>query len=85
MNINKLLDKDFAKDVSLDGYTDEILLNEVDGMTDILYEKQGSYLQAKEDDAKALLIEGDSVEKVMRVTKLPKEKVLKLQAELAKV
>ena len=83
--LQMLLDKDFAKDVSLDGYTDEILLNEVDGMTDILYEKQGSYLQAKEDDAKALLIEGDSVEKVMRVTKLPKEKVLKLQAELAKV
>ena len=83
--LQMLLDKDFAKDVSLDGYTDEILLNEVDGMTDILYEKQGSYLQAKEDDAKALLIEGDSVEKVMRVTKLSKEKVLKLQAELAKV
>ena len=83
--LQMLLDKDFAKDVSLDGYTDEILLNEVDGMTDILYEKQGSYLQAKEDDAKALLIEGDSVEKVMRVTKLPKEKVLKLQAELANV
>ena len=53
-------------------------------MTDLRYEKQGSYLQAKEDDAKALLIEGDSVEKVVRVTKLPKEKVLKLQAELAK-
>ena len=42
-------DKDFAKDVSLKGYTDEILLNEVDGMTDLLYEKQGSYLQGKEE------------------------------------
>ena len=40
---------DFAKDVSLKGYTDEILLNEVDGMTDLLYEKQGSYLQGKEE------------------------------------
>ena len=42
--LKKLLDKDFAKDVSLVGYTDETLLNEVDGMTNILYEKQGSYL-----------------------------------------
>ena len=47
--LQKLLDKDFAKDVSLKGYTDEILLNEVDGMTDLLYEKQGSYLQGKEE------------------------------------
>lgn len=44
-----LLDKDFAKDVSLTGYMDETLLNEVDGMTDLLYEKQGSYLQGKGD------------------------------------
>ena len=40
--LKKLLDKDFAKDVSLKGYTDETLLNEVDGMTDMLYEKQAS-------------------------------------------
>ena len=58
--LKKLLDKDFAKDVSLKGYTDETLLNEVDGMTDMLYEKQGSYLQAKIDDAQAMLAEGDS-------------------------
>ena len=38
--LKRLLDKDFAKDVSLVGYTDETLLNEVDGMTNILYEKQ---------------------------------------------
>lgn len=50
--LKKLLDKDFAKDVSLKGYTDETLLNEVDGMTDMLYEKQGSYLQGKEDSRK---------------------------------
>ena len=48
----KFLDSDFAKDVSMVGYTDEILLNEVDGMTDILYEKQGSFLDGQ--DAKAL-------------------------------
>jgi hypothetical protein len=50
--LQRLLDKEFAKDVSLKGYTDETLLNEIDGMTDILYEKQGSYLQGKADDRK---------------------------------
>ena len=57
-----MLDKDFAKDVSLKRYTDETLLNEVDGMTNILYEKQGSYLQGREDkaleDAKILINAG---------------------------
>lgn len=60
--LKRLLDKEFAKDVSLKGYTDEILLNEVDGMTDMLYEKQGSYLQGKEDrgleDARILINAG---------------------------
>ncbi|WP_234979930.1 hypothetical protein [Fibrobacter sp. UWEL] len=46
---SKLLDSDFAKDVSFMGYTDELLLLEVDNMTDMLYEKQGSYLQGKAD------------------------------------
>lgn len=38
----------------LKGYTDETLLNEVDGMTDMLYEKQGSYLQGGEDKAREI-------------------------------
>ena len=80
--LKRLLDKDFAKDVSLKGYTDETLLNEVDGMTDMLYEKQGSYLQAKIDDAQAMLAEGDSVEKISRITKLSEREVLKLKKEL---
>ncbi len=82
--LKKLLDKDFAKDVSLKGYTDEIFLNEVDGMMDILYEKQGSYLQAKEDDAKVMLSRNYSVSEIVAITKLSEEKVLKLQAELAR-
>lgn len=82
--LKKLLDKDFAKDVSLKGYTDETLLNEVDGMTDILYEKQGSYLQAKVDVATAMLAEGLPVEMISRVTKLPEREVLKLKKELEK-
>lgn len=52
--LKRLLDKEFAKDVSLKGYTDETLLNEVDGMTDMLYEKQGSYLQGGEDKAREI-------------------------------
>lgn len=82
--LKKLLDKDFAKDVSLKGYTDETLLNEVDGMTDLLYERQGAYLEAKEDVAKAMLAEGDSVEKISRITKLSEREVLKLKKELEK-
>ena len=86
--LKKLLDKDFMKDVSLVGYTDEILLNEVDGMTNIIYEKQGSYLQGGKDKANeialAMLAEGDSVDKIVRVTKLPKQEVVKLKQQDAK-
>ena len=82
--LKKLLDKDFAKDVSLEGYTDEIFLNEVDGMMDVLYEKQGSYLQAKEDDALAMLARNYSIDDIVAITKLPKEKVLKLRAQASK-
>ena len=49
--LKRFLDKDFANDVSFKRFTDETLLNEVDGMTDMLYEKQGSYLQGKQDQA----------------------------------
>ena len=56
--LKKLLDKDFAHDVSFKEFTDEILLNEVDGMTDMLYEKQGSYLQGQEDLVKTLIDAG---------------------------
>ena len=82
--LKKLLDKDFAKDVSLEGYTDEIFLNEVDGMMDVLYEKQGSYLQAKEDDALAMLARNYSIDDIVAITKLPKEKVLKLREQATK-
>ena len=55
-------------------------------MTDMLYEKQGSYLQGKDDErnevARAMLGEGDSVEKVMRISKLSEEDVLVIKAKL---
>ena len=57
-------------------------MNEVDGMTDMLYEKQGSYLQAEIDDAQAMLAEGLSVEMISRITKLSERDVLKLKKEL---
>ena len=53
-------------------------------MTDLLYEKQGSYLQAKVDVAIAMLAEGLSVEMISRVTKLPESSILKLKTQLEK-
>ena len=53
-------------------------------MTDLLYEKQGSYLQAKVDDTIAMLAEGLSVEMISRVTKLPESSILKLKTQLEK-
>ena len=57
-------------------------------MTDMLYEKQGSYLQGKDDErnevARAMLGEGDSVEKIARVTKLSENRIRELQAGLAR-
>ncbi len=56
-------------------------------MMDILYEKQGSYLQGKKDErdeiAVAMLAEDVSIEKIARITKLSENDVRKLQAELA--
>lgn len=56
-------------------------------MIDMLYEKQGSYLQGKDDErneiAIAMLAEGDSVEKIARVTKLSENRIRELQAEIA--
>ena len=57
-------------------------------MTDMLYEKQGSYLQGGEDKAVeialAMLSDNEPIDKVIRYSKLPKEKVLKLKAQATK-
>ena len=57
-------------------------------MIDLLYEKQGSYLQGREEErienAKGMLAENLSIEVIERVTKLPKEQIMKLQAKLAR-
>ena len=84
--LKRLLDKEFAKDVSLKGYTDETLLNEVDGMTDMLYEKQGSYLQGKDDERKELaeimLSENEPMEKIMKYSRLTEKRILEIKAGL---
>lgn len=60
------------------------LLNEIDGMIDLLYERQGAYLEAQVDVATAMLAEGLSVEMISRVTKLPESTILKLKTQLEK-
>lgn len=73
----RLLDKDFAKGVSLTGYTDGTLLNEVDGMTNLLYEKQGSKLEGKIEAAKILFKAGMlTVEDAIALLHISKEEVL---------
>ena len=79
--LKRLLDKDFAKDVSLNGYTDETLLNEVGGMTNLLYEKQGSrlegILEGKIETAKILFKAGKlTVEDAVALLHISKEEVL---------
>ena len=79
--LKSLLDKDFIKDVSLTGYTDEILLNEVDGMTDLLYERQGAYAQGHDDahkeDAQLMVDAGIlTPEKAAELFKVPKKEIL---------
>ena len=63
------------------GYTDETLLNEVDGMTDLLYEKQGSYLQGKGDgilESAQLMVDSGILtpEKAAELFKVRKEDLL---------
>jgi hypothetical protein len=57
-------------------------------MTDMLYEKQGSYLQGGEDKAieiaLAMLVDNEPIDKVVKYSKLSKEKVLKLKAQTSK-
>jgi predicted transposase/invertase (TIGR01784 family) len=79
--LKSLLDKDFIKDVSLTGYTDEILLNEVDGMTDLLYERQGAYAQGHDDACKEhaqLMVDAGILtpEKAAELFKVPKKEIL---------
>ncbi|WP_290947113.1 PD-(D/E)XK nuclease family transposase [Fibrobacter sp.] len=88
--LKNLLDKDFIKDVSLTGYTDETLLNEVDGMTNLLYEKQGSYLQGKGDgilESAQLMVDAGilTAEKAAELFKIRKEDLLSKKSKTAEI
>ena len=73
----------FRKDVSLEKIEDELLLREVDKMTDIKYEKESSFLDGMDakarEMAKAMLAEGDSVKKVARISQLSEAEVAALK------
>ena len=73
----------FIKDVSLEKIEDELLLRVVDEMTDIKYEKESSFLDGMDakarEMAKAMLAEGDSVEKVARISQLSEAEVVALK------
>ena len=81
-----LLDWEFMKDVSLKSYVGEILLEEDDGMIDLLYEKQGSYLQGKAEGsdsknrelAKGFCEDGFPLEVISRRTGLTVDEILAL-------
>ena len=69
------------KDVSLKGYSDELLLNEVDEMTNIAYEKESSYLEGKDDGIKQGIEQGVSntkreMAKAMLADNLPIERIV---------
>ena len=57
-------------------------------MTDLLYEKQGSYLQGKDDERKeiaiAMLSENIPLETIIHITKLSKEAILELKVQDSK-
>ena len=68
-------------------FTEEFLVSEAMKMSDREYElyveKKHTRAEERLSIAKAMLAEGDSVEKVARIVKLPEADVLAIQAKLA--
>lgn len=72
----------FLKDVSLEKIEDELLLREVDDMTDIKYEKESSYLDGVRDTAKRLIANGKlSDEEIAECSGLSIEDVVVLRSQ----
>lgn len=72
----------FVKDVSLEKIEDELLLREVDDMTDIKYEKESSYLDGVRDTAKRLIANGKlSDEEIAECSGLSIEDVVVLRSQ----
>ena len=71
-----------VKDVSLEKIEDELLLREVDDMTDIKYEKESSYLDGVRDTAKRLIANGKlSDEEIAECSGLSIEDVVVLRSQ----
>jgi predicted transposase YdaD len=70
--LQRKLDKDFAIDVSLIRYSDETLLNDVDGMTDMTYEFD--LHESKEEGKAEGRAEGRAEGKAEEAAKALKEK-----------
>ena len=72
----------FVKDVSLEKIEDELLLREVDDMTDIKYEKESSYLDGIRDTAKRMIADGKlSNEEIASYSGLSIEDVVVLRSQ----
>ena len=72
----------FVKDVSLEKIEDELLLREVDDMTDIKYEKESSYLDGIRDTAKRMIADGKlSNEEIAAYSGLSIEDVVVLRSQ----
>jgi hypothetical protein len=72
----------FVKDVSLEKIEDELLLREVDDMTDIKYEKESSYLDGIRDAAKRMIADGKlSNEEIASYSGLSIEDVVVLRSQ----
>lgn len=75
------------KKAELSKFTEEFLVSEAMKMSDREYElyveKKHTRAEERLSIAKAMLAEGDSVEKVARIVKLPEADVLAIQAKLA--
>ncbi len=70
----------FIKDVSLEKIEDELLLREVDEMTDIKYEKESSFLDGMDakarEMARKMLVKNKPVEEIVEFTGLSESEIL---------
>jgi hypothetical protein len=73
----------FIKDVSLEKIEDELLLREVDEMTDIKYEKESSFLDGMDakarEMARKMLVKNKPIEEIVEFTGLSESEILEIK------
>lgn len=73
----------FQKDVSLERIEDELLLREIDDMTDIKYEKESSFLDGMDakarETARKMLAKNKPVEEIVEFTGLSESEILEIK------